>query len=269
MNAFNITDEQVATFHEDGFLVVPGLLSDEETNLLHRIGRGDREIQNIQGGRLDAKGGVSRLLGHNALHDDMYSAIVRSERIVNTMEKLLDDEVYHFHHKMMVKDPRIGGAWEWHQDYGYWYRNNHCLWPDMASCMIALDRATKENGCLQVIRGSNRCGRLEHGQVADQTGADLKRVEALLERLELVYPELDPGDALFFHCNTLHRSDQNRSDKPRWALICCYNTKHNDPYIYKETSHPPYSYLEKWPDDRVLEVGRQQWQQMQAAGASS
>eukprot|EP01048_Picozoa_sp_COSAG05_P039381 COSAG05_NODE_19536_length_291_cov_0.713542_1_plen_87_part_10 len=73
------------------------------------------------------------------------------------MQSLLDDEVYHYHHKMMLKEPLIGGAWEWHQDYGYWY-DNGCLYPDMASCLIAVDRATRENGCLQVVRGSHKLG---------------------------------------------------------------------------------------------------------------
>ena len=50
--------------------------------------------------------------------------------------------------------------------------------------------------------------------------------------------------------NVLHRSDQNRSDRPRWAFICCYNTKHNDPY--EESRHPRYSPLEIWDDARVL-----------------
>ncbi len=62
------------------------------------------------------------------------------------------------------------------------------------------------------------------------------------------------GDALFFHANFLHRSDQNRSPNPRWGFICCYNTRHNDPY--KESRHPGYSYMETWGDERVKLAGR-------------
>jgi ectoine hydroxylase-related dioxygenase (phytanoyl-CoA dioxygenase family) len=40
---------------------------------------------------------------------------------------------------------------------------------------------------------------------------------------ELVYVELEPGDTLFFHCNLLHKSSQNQSDKPRWVMISAYN----------------------------------------------
>jgi ectoine hydroxylase-related dioxygenase (phytanoyl-CoA dioxygenase family) len=168
------------------------------------------------------------------------------------MERLLGDEVYHYHHKMMLKEPRVGGAWEWHQDYGYWY-NNGCLFPDMASCLIAVDRATRENGCLQVIRGSHRMGRVDHGKAGGQVGADQERVDAALQRMELVFCEMEPGDALFFHGNLLHRSDQNTSEHPRWSLICCYNTRHNDPYL-TNGRHPNYTPLEKWADDRVRQA---------------
>ena len=86
----------------------------------------------------------------------------------------------------------------------------------------------------------------------DQTAADPDRVAAALDRMELVHCELDPGDAIFFHANLLHRSDHNTSEKPRWSLICCYNTRGNDPY--KEGRHPGYTPLEKWPDERIVEA---------------
>jgi ectoine hydroxylase-related dioxygenase (phytanoyl-CoA dioxygenase family) len=133
----------------------------------------------------------------------------------------------------------------------------------MASCLIGIDAANKANGCLQVIPGSHHLGRIEHGEVGNQTGANLERMEEILKRMEVVYCELEPGDALFFHGNVLHRSDANLSENPRWSLICCYNAARNNPY--KEHHHPCYSYLEKWPDEKIKEVGRAQWESMQAA----
>ena len=65
---------------------------------------------------------------------------------------------------------------------------------------------------------------------------------------------MEPGDALYFHCNLLHRSDQNRSPDPRWALICCYNTRQNDPY--KSSRHPNYSPLDLLDDEQVLQIAR-------------
>ena len=260
MSHYRPSQADIDQFHADGYLFVPNLLSQDEVELLTKVARADRDMDNANV-RKDASGGESRLRLRNELHDDMYSAIARSRRVADTMEALLGDEVYHYHHKMMLKEPRVGGAWEWHQDYGYWY--NNYLYPDMGSCMIAVDRATRENGCLQVVRGSHKIGRVEHGKFGDQTGADPARVEAAMNHLEHVYAEMEPGTALFFHANTLHRSDANTSEHPRWTLICCYNTKHN--VRVKEGGHPSYSPLERWDDDKVLETGKQQWQQLQPA----
>jgi ectoine hydroxylase-related dioxygenase (phytanoyl-CoA dioxygenase family) len=243
-----VTPQQQSQFSEDGYLIVPSLLDEKETKLLMTVAKSDRASLDDAYAKKDASGGESRLVVHNELDHSPYAAIVRSERIVMAMQSLLDDEVYHYHHKMMLKEPLIGGAWEWHQDYGYWY-DNGCLYPNMASCLIAVDRATQENGCLQVVRGSHKLGRLEHGKTGGQTGANLERVAAVLQRLELVYCELSPGDAIFFHGNTLHRSDQNKSQHSRWSLICCYNTKHNDPYV--KSKHPNYEPLEIWSDQDV------------------
>jgi hypothetical protein len=81
----------------------------------------------------------------------------------------------------------------------------------------------------------------------------MERVTAVLERLPLVYCEMEPGDTIFFHANLLHRSDMNRSDEPRWSMICCYNAARNDPY--KDAHHPRYTPLDVVPDARIREVG--------------
>jgi ectoine hydroxylase-related dioxygenase (phytanoyl-CoA dioxygenase family) len=167
---------------------------------------------------------------------------------------------------MMLKEPRVGGAWEWHQDYGYWYMGNHCLYPDMLSCAIAVDRAYKGNGCMQLLRASHKVGRIDHGITGDQVGANMERVTALMERLELVYAEMNPGDAMFFHGNTLHRSDPNLSENPRWTLIGCYNTKHNDPYK-QPSGHPAYHKLNKIEDTQVKVLARSYWEKAMAGKA--
>jgi ectoine hydroxylase-related dioxygenase (phytanoyl-CoA dioxygenase family) len=118
---------------------------------------------------------------------------------------------------------------------------------------IAVDPGHSENGCLQVLRGSHLLGRLDHVLSGEQAGADVERVNEALGRLELVHCEMEPGDALFFHCNLLHRSDQNKSDQPRWSLICCYNAARNDPY--KESPHSRYTPLERVDDEAIRRVG--------------
>ncbi|MBY0586163.1 phytanoyl-CoA dioxygenase family protein [bacterium] len=239
-----LTPEERRSFEQDGFIVVPALLSLPEVNLLLSTARGDRSVEDGALQRSDGEGGITRLKVWNQEGDDVYGLVARSRRVVERMQTLLGDEVYFYHSKMMLKEPRTGGAWAWHQDYGYWY-NNGCLWPDMGSCLIALEPATRENGCLQVLAGSHRVGRMDHGKVGDQTGADPERVDLLAQQLPLIYVEMKTGDAIFFHANLLHRSDQNRSEKSRWSYICCYNTKHNDPVkIHHHPNYHPLSIVE-------------------------
>ena len=253
MTTFELTPQLIDDFHQDGYLIVRELFDPQEIAGLLSFAKADAALADEAYVRRDSGGGETRLAPRNDLDDTVpYTAVVRSQRIVQTMQILLGDEVYHYHHKMMIKQPWIGGAWEWHQDYGYWY-NFGCLFPDMGSCMVAVDQATTENGCLQVLKGSHKLGRIDHVRIGEQVGADPERVKAARQRFELVAVELEPGDGLFFHGNLLHCSDQNHSEHPRWSLINCYNTRHNDPYI-QDGRHPNYSPLEIWPDDKVRDV---------------
>ena len=138
----------------------------------------------------------------------------------------MGEEVSFFHGKVMLKEARTGGKWEWHQDYGYWY-NLGFVFPRMMSAFVALDPATRQNGCLQVLRGSHMLGRLSHGQVGEQTGADEDRMSLIESSFERVYCEMSPGAVLFFHCNLLHASGPNDSDLHRRAFIICYNALAN------------------------------------------
>jgi hypothetical protein len=242
------TDPQLQSYRQDGYFLARGLFERDEIERLLQFARSDNVLVAGAYGRRDAAGQETKLALRNEAGDDLYGLFARSERIVDRMEQMLDGEAYLYHLKMMLKEPRVGGAWEWHQDYGYWY-NFGCLYPLLASCLIAVTPATRANGCLQVLRGSHLLGRIDHGKTGDQTGADMERVSAALERHELVYVEAQPGDALFFDCNLLHRSDQNRSDDARWSLICCYNAARNDPY--KPGKHAAYARLAKVGDDAI------------------
>jgi hypothetical protein len=247
------TSEQIAQFHRDGYLFVRGLFTGEEIGLLGETARNDHAMDQAATSMDDGSGNDVRLSLWNHPGDGVYGMVARCRRVVDRVEDLLEDEVYHYHSKMILKDAKVGGAWAWHQDYGYWYQNG-LLFPDLVSVMIAVDDATQENGCLQVLQGSHRMGRINHILTGDQAGADLEHVEEARKRLELVHCEMKAGDALFFHSNTLHCSAANNSDHPRWALICCYNTKSNDPY--KASHHPGYTPLEKVDDAMVVSVGR-------------
>ena len=252
MSTRPITDEQQLLFQRDGYYFARGLFDAEEIELLSRSAKQDHELDQHAFGKDDGEGGRVRLSLWNHPGDGIYGMVARCRRIVDSMEQLLSGEVYHYHSKVIMKDAEVGGAWTWHQDYGYWYENG-ALFPLMASVTIALDEATTENGCLQILAGSHHMGRIEHAVRGHQAGADLERVAEAEKRLELIHCQMSPGDALFFHCNLLHRSDGNTSAKPRWSMICCYNAARNDPY--KTSHHPNYTPLEKVPDSAVREAG--------------
>ena len=115
--------------------------------------------------------------------------------------------------------------------------------------MVAINKATVENGCLQVLKGSHHLGRLDHGKTGDQKGADMKFVNEAMKTLELINVELDPGDTLFFHCNLLHKSNQNKSAEPRWSMISAYNAISNQAFEENEAIYYP---LERVEDDAIL-----------------
>jgi ectoine hydroxylase len=250
-----LSTESVAEYHRRGFTLSPGLFRPSEIDLLSRAAKEDHELDRHSFGRADGEGGVVRLSLWNHPGDGIYGMFARCERMVRACEQLLGGEVYHYHSKMILKDAKVGGAWTWHQDYGYWYQNG-ILQPLLVSVFIAVDPCTIANGCLQVIENSHHCGRIHHILTGEQAGADMEVVDAIRARPNQYphhYIEMNPGDALFFHPNTLHRSDRNTSDNPRWSMICCYNAARNDPF--KDSHHPRYTPLQVVADEAIEQVG--------------
>ena len=237
-------------FISNGFVLKKKLFSNEEINKLNQY-IAIRKDKEESARETNTSTGKLTMTMWNHPSEDLFGKFSTNERIVKPMEIFLNDEVYHYHSKIIWKNPGDGG-FDWHQDYGYWYHYG-CLRPMMASAMIAVDPAKLSNGCLEVLKGSHHLGRLDHSLAGDQSGADPERVKVALEQFERVAVELEPGDTLFFHCNLLHCSGQNHSPQPRWAMICCYNAASNNPY--KTSRHPQYTPLEQVDDTLIKMVG--------------
>jgi ectoine hydroxylase-related dioxygenase (phytanoyl-CoA dioxygenase family) len=253
MNYPALTTEQIKDYHRDGYIVIGNLFSKLEIDKLMSVALQDDAMRKNALDLNDQTGKKTKLSLWFTPGNDVFGYMTRSKRILQAIKPLLDSDsaVCHFHSKLMQKEPRVGGAWEWHQDYGYWYKNQF-LFPDqLISVMVALTPASKENGCLQVIRGSHKLGRVNHGFAGEQVGADIVFVEHALKTMDLVYCQLQPGDALIFHSNLLHRSEANLSDKARWSIISCYSSQSN--LAYNETSTAWKIPVAEVPDKAILD----------------
>lgn len=251
--SFAFTASQIAAYQQDGYLLVKQFCSKPEVNKLYNTALEDDAMRKNALDLNDQSGKKTKLSLWFTPGNDVFGYLTRSEKMVNGVAALLDSDapVCHFHSKLMQKEPRVGGAWEWHQDYGYWYKNQFMFPDQLISVMVALTTANQENGCLQVIKGSHKMGRVNHGFAGEQVGADMVMVNNALQTMELVYCGLEAGDALFFHPNLLHRSEANLSEHPRWSIISCYCSQSN--LAYNESSVSWKVPVNKVPDDALLQ----------------
>ena len=250
--AHRFTSEEVEQYHRDGFLMKKGMFADVIDELADTV-LTDAALPYYM--RDDSSGFSSRLSILNRIGVNVYGALARSARLLDNAETLLGgyshslkdapEEAYHYHTKVIVKEPQKGGAWEWHQDYGYWYQNG-CLYPRMLSIVIPLTEHTLANGCLSVLRGSHWAGRMTHVTINEQQGVDPERLRYVIRDYEEVVLECSPGDAHFFHCNLFHASLPHRTDRSRASIITSYNARSNDPV--RKHHHPCYSPLDRWGD---------------------
>jgi ectoine hydroxylase-related dioxygenase (phytanoyl-CoA dioxygenase family) len=247
-----LTAQQISDYNRDGYIIVKNFCSAEEIDRLYSTALNDDAMSKNALDLNDQSGKKTRLSLWFTPGNDVFGYLTRSERMITPVGQLLgeDSPVCHFHSKLMQKEPKVGGAWEWHQDYGYWYKNQFMFPDQLMSVMVALTPANKENGCLQVIKGSHKLGRVNHGFSGEQVGADITMVNNALQTMELIYCNLEAGDALFFHSNLLHRSEANLSDHPRWSIISCYSLQSN--LAYNETSTSWKTPVDIVPDEAIL-----------------
>jgi len=234
--AFTASAADIQKYHEDGFIVVKGFLAPEENELVRKALELDKTLVENTIMLNDDDAGQTRLALWSNPGNGTLGKFTRSARVMGTMESLLGGPVTHYHSKQLLKDPQAGGVWNWHQDYGYWYKD-YFLTPEMATCYLAVDPQNEElnNGALQLLRGSHRMGRVDHWSRGDQQGADLERVEQAKAKMDEVTCDLEAGDAVFFSCLTLHASPGNFSDKRRLAFASAWtrsdNVQYKDAYI--------------------------------------
>jgi len=247
-----LTPAQVEAFHRDGFVVVPAFFSPAEIAPLAEACLADPTIGRRIRAVADSDGFAQEVVGWTEYSPTYLGKVPFLACMIDNAAALLGQPAYHWHSKLSMKRPHAPGKWDWHQDYPFWY-DEGCLWPDMLTCTVAVDRTDEENGCMKLVQGSHRLGRVNHTTVGQAIGMDPARLTLVLQQCEVVPMVLAPGDACFFHANLLHASGPNVSARPRTLLHCSYNTIANSPFITEGQEHHRYKPFEILPDSCLLD----------------
>jgi ectoine hydroxylase-related dioxygenase (phytanoyl-CoA dioxygenase family) len=131
--------------------------------------------------------------------------------------QLLEGPVRFWHDQLFYKPARHGGVVIWHQDFSYWTRTQPMA---HLSCWIGLDDSTPENGCLHYVPGSHRWSLLPREDFAN----DMDTIQRVLseEQKRDFKPKaivLKKGECSFHHPLMVHGSYENRTDRPRRAVV--------------------------------------------------
>ena len=224
-----LTDAQKQKFEEDGYLIVPSLLTYEEVEVVRQradligsggvtpeLGRGIQVEPSIQKGQVVAKSPVEsiRKLGGLVRTDHVMNTHATNPKIMDIIADLLGPDIKLLGDQLFMKSSMHGSRKNYHQDSQSW---QHVAPDNLVSCWAALDDATVENGCLWFIPGSHKWGLIgvEREREVEQ--------EALSGPLENEVPiELKAGDCSFHHSLVLHSSRANRSSQRRRGYATHY-----------------------------------------------
>lgn len=221
-----LTDEQIALFHENGFLAGPQILNQRqiehlraELAMLTEPGHPGSEFW-YEYNSNESKD-PSKVLFHAlgawriamGMHDILWNAA-----FTTPASQLLGGAVRFWHDQLFCKPAHHGGVVAWHQDYSYWTRTQPMA---HLTCWIGLDDATVDNGCVQYVPGSHRWPLLPITGLA----GDMNSIRSVLSdeqtrQFEKHVPaELKAGQCVFHHPLTVHGSYENRTSSPRRAIV--------------------------------------------------
>jgi ectoine hydroxylase-related dioxygenase (phytanoyl-CoA dioxygenase family) len=152
---------------------------------------------------------------HNLLEQDpIFKKFAAAPRIVSIVKQIMSPRPLFYRGIVVMKKGEVGSAFPWHQDFSYWGTGK----PELVGVWIALKDATLTNGCLEIIRGSHRWGVLP--MLNNDPGKPILTPEQEAQSLPV---PVKAGGALFFHSLLVHRSQPNRTQNDRWAMIFEYS----------------------------------------------
>ena len=229
-----LTSAQITEFDERGFLFFPELLKSSEIKLLtdhleDLFSRPGPEVVREQ-----EKDGIRLVYGTHQ-YCRPYGKLSVLPRLLTPVRQLLRSEVYIHQSRLNPKQGFSGGAWNWHQDFGTWQREDGMPKPRCVMTAILFHESGPVNSPLMLIPGSHKIGMLE--EVTPEEGSrgytvmeiDEKLVGNLAEHHGIEAIMGKPGGVAFIHCNLVHGSSPNISPWPRAILYINYNSVENIP----------------------------------------
>lgn len=217
-----LTEEQIAFFRENGYILVKGLLTKEEAamyrqevhDLLARLQQYDEmDAAWASGKETSAEAKNTKIFHcHNVqFYSAAFSRLMVDERVTGVASDVIGSPNVQLHHsKMFVKPPEKGAAFPMHQDAPYFPHDNH----SMIAVILFFDSSSEEKGCVRVVPGSHKNGILEH---TPEGGWHLPFEQYPIS--SAVPCPAEAGDALYFSYLTVHGSGINRSNEPRTTLL--------------------------------------------------
>jgi phytanoyl-CoA hydroxylase len=225
-----LTPDQIATYQEQGFLVIPDFLDSEE------LAHWRQFTQEAVDQRLEQTRGKEFLEGlNNQDNPDAYYAQVFTQclKLADThpgmRELMLDprlgelaatlagvDGIRIWHDQALFKPP-FGNPTGWHLDNPYWSfssRQSLSLW-------VALDDATLGNGCMWYVPGSHKTATFENAGIGPNL-ADLFKKYPEWRKIDPVACPCGAGSAVLHSGLTAHGAGANMTNKPRRAMTCAY-----------------------------------------------
>jgi len=247
----DITKEQVKSFKEKGFLLVPRVFSSKELVLF------SNEIKRLKNRRLPGtvyEKNKEILRGMHGCHYNsrLFKSLSENARIVRPSHQILSTfDIYLYQFKVNVKAAFEGKSWPWHRDYVFWKEKDGMPSSKALSCAIFLDDCTDFNGSLMFIRGSHkifdkrlRVSKDDNNSEINDWESDVSESLTYTEREEflqkittnknLVMAKGKSGSVLFFHPNIIHASPANISPFDRKIIILTYNSCTNVPNFKKQ-----------------------------------
>jgi ectoine hydroxylase-related dioxygenase (phytanoyl-CoA dioxygenase family) len=239
-----LTDEQIATYHRDGYVAVPSLLEAAQVTALRQVT--DKFVERSRAvtqsdavfdldPRHTAASPVVRRVKNPADNDPLYRWVAFDSPIPDIVAQLIGPSIRFHHSKLNTKGSRIGAPVEVHQDAAFYPHSND----DVLAVGLLLDDATEANGAMAVLPGSHRGPIYTHYDAQGRFVGGMRADDiARLDRRSAVLLALPAGSIHIHHYRLVHWSAPNASSAERRLLINSYTAADAVSFMPDTTGSP-------------------------------